>query len=334
MILRETPLLSFDDVLLIPKKGILRKREAADISSELVEGVTLQIPVISAPMQAVTESEMAYAMSRSGGFGIIHRFLSIDEQLAQYKKATDHHQPEFALKADAGVAIGVNEGYERWQRLYEAGCRIFCLDVAHGHHQTVYDFIDNAKDVGDSNLIVGNIATAEAARFLAQLPIAAVKVGIGPGAVCTTREVTGFGVPQFSAIRDVAWLIRDSFSNIKVIADGGIKNSGDIVKALAVGADTVMVGRLLAGANEAPHPGLYWGMASKRVNGHNAPEGIEGVVERTGPVSDTLKTLAWGVRSGISYGGAVDIKGLRDNAEFVLVSPGTYIESGVRIGQS
>jgi IMP dehydrogenase/GMP reductase len=192
-------------------------------------------------------------------------------------------------------------------------------------------FIDNAKNVSDSLLIVGNVATAEAANELATKVggIAAIKVGIGPGAACTTREVTGFGVPQLTAIMDVADALRGT--GIKIIADGGIKSSGDIVKALAAGADTVMLGRLLAGADESPHPGLYWGMASYRVNGHHAPEGVEGVVERTGPVGRTIKQLAWGIKSGVSYGGGTDLDGLRRNAEFVRVTPLSMGESGTRL---
>lgn len=320
--IRDEVALSFDDVLLVPKMGLLRKREDADISSELVKGVKLDIPIISAPMASVTEGKMAEAMALAGGFGVIHRFLSIEEQIDQFKLSG----------GNAAVAIGINEGYDRWDALYEAGCGIFCLDVAHGHHVEVAQFLTKRPfRLERTSVIVGNVATEQAANYLAHAGISAIKVGIGPGAVCTTREVTGFGVPQFTAIRDVSFVIRNSYSNIRIIADGGIRNSGDIVKALAAGADTVMIGRLLAGADESPHPGLYWGMASKRVNGHHAPEGIEGAVERTGPVSDTLKTLAWGIKSGISYGGAVDIAGLRNNAEFTRVTPNSMAESGTRI---
>lgn len=332
MIIRDDVGLSFDDVLLVPKQGVLAKRAVADISSEVVKGVNVYIPIISAPMTSVTEFPMAYAMSNAGGFGIIHRFMSIDEQVVQYKRATDYHQPEFALRGNAGVAIGINEGYERWERLAEAGCTVFCLDVAHAHHQTVARFLTKRPySLNHTKVIAGNVATAEGARYLAEAGIDAIKVGIGPGAACSTREVTGFGVPQLIAINDVAWVIRNSYSHIRIIADGGIKNSGDIVKALAAGADTVMLGRLLAGALESPEPGQYWGMASKRVNGHHAPEGIEGVVPVTGHVKQTLASLAWGIKSGVSYGGGINIHDLRQNAEFIRVSALGKVESGTRL---
>lgn len=330
--------LSFDDVLLVPKRGSLEKRADADISSQLVWGITLDVPIVSAPMQSVTERHMAMAMRQAGGYGIIHRFMTIEEQLKQFEfKPTPPGGADYAPWAieeamlNIGAAIGINEGYERWQKLYDVGVRIFCLDVAHAHHDTVMSFIDNAKGVEDSSLIVGNIATAVAAYDLVTKisGVSAIKVGIGPGAACTTRAVTGFGVPQLTAIMDVAEALENRPT--KIIADGGIKNSGDIVKALAAGADTVMLGRLLAGADESPHPGLYWGMASHRVNGHHAPEGVEGVVDRTGPVGKTIKELAWGIRSGISYGGGSSLEELRRNAEFIRVSPQGMGESGVRI---
>jgi len=312
--------LSFDDVLLVPKRGILEKRADADIGSEVVSGLKVEIPIISAPMQSVTEREMARAMNYAGAFGIIHRFLDIDQQVKEYLAGYP-----------AGAAIGINEGYERWEKLLDVGCNVICLDVAHAHHDSIETFIRNAGTdlVSSTQLIVGNVATGEGAQFLADLGVAAVKVGIGPGAACTTREVTGFGFPQLQAISEVSNAIYDW--GVKIIADGGIRNSGDIVKALAAGADTVMIGRLFAGADESPHPGMYWGMASHRVNGHHAPEGIEAIVERTGPIKDTLKSLAWGIRSGISYAGAKDLEGLRENAEFVMISGLAFEENKTRV---
>lgn len=315
--------LSFDDVLLKPQLGVLEKREQADIGSPVVLGIQTEIPIISAPMASVTESKMAWAMQDNGAYGIIHRFLTVPEQIQEFDEAGKH----------CSVAIGINEGYERWDKLLMAGCRVFCLDVAHAHHEAIAKFInDAAEDMrSSSKLIIGNVATASGARFLADLGAAAIKVGIGPGAACTTRAVTGFGVPQLTAIMDVYEALESAYPDVCIIADGGIRNSGDIVKALAAGADTVMLGRLLAGADESPHPGLYWGMASKRVNGHHAPEGVEGVVDRTGPVKNTLKELAWGIRSGISYAGATNLDELRRFAEFIRVTPLSMGESGTRI---
>jgi len=317
--------LAFDDVLLVPKGGNLIKREQADISTQLVGAKRLDVPIISAPMESVTGARMATAMMNAGGYSFLHRNCSIEEQSKEFQSTW----------SNVGVALGVNEGYDRWLELFRVGARIFCIDVAHAHHRMVSRFINNAPENlrnGDSYLIAGNIATVDGAHFLAGLGVDGIKVGIGPGAACTTREVTGFGVPQLTAIIDVAYALSQYGEHAPtVIADGGIKNSGDIVKALAAGADSVMLGRLLAGANESPHPGLYYGMASKRVNNHRAPEGVEGAVDRTGPVEDTIKSLAWGIRSGISYGGGTNITELRKNAEFIKVSPGSQLESGVRI---
>lgn len=314
--------LSFDDVLLKPQLGILEKRQNADITSEVVPGLKVDIPIVSSPMQSVTESDMAIGMWSNGAYGIIHRFLSIDAQVKEFKEA-----------AHCSVAIGINDDYDRWDALLGAGCSVFTLDVAHGHSEAVGDYIKKAPKLlkANSQLIVGNVATARGARFLADLGVAAIKVGIGPGAACTTREVTGFGVPQLTAIMDVYRTLKINNFDVRIIADGGIRNSGDIVKALAAGADTVMLGRLLAGADESPVPGMYWGMASYRVNGHHAPEGVEGTVDRTGPVKDTLQTLAWGIRSGISYAGVDSLKDLRDHAEFIRVTPMSMGESGTRL---
>jgi len=328
--------LSFDDVLLVPKYGHLRKREAADLTSRLVGDILLDIPIVSAPMQSVTEEKMAQAMNAAGGFGIVHRFMSIEDQAYVFSATSEVPKVARLDNAWAGAAIGVNEGYERWKALYDAGCRVFCLDIAHAHHETVSDFIKNRPpDLYLSRLIAGNIATKDGAIFLASLGVDSIKVGIGPGAACSTRQVTGFGIPQLTAIievREQLDIIRHrTGQDITLIADGGIKTSGDIVKALAAGADTVMIGRLLAGCDESPHPGLYWGMASKRVNGHHAPEGVEGAVPHTGSVKDTLKPLVWGIRSGVSYGGGTDLLSLRENAEFIRVSSLASLESGVRV---
>jgi IMP dehydrogenase len=316
--------LSYDDVLLVPRRGVLRSRADADISSTLVGSIRLDVPIVSAPMSSVTGSEMARAMSYAGGIGVLHRDCSIVEQGAMYDAMYD------APVVDTAVSIGLDDGISRTSRLMVNGASIFVLDVAHAHSDAVISFVEQWHWMfsdDDIYLIVGNIATASAARDLAASGADALKVGIGPGAACTTREVTGFGVPQLTAIKDVV----EMNTGLPVIADGGIKNSGDIVKALVAGADTVMIGRLLAGADEAPHPGEYFGMASKRVNGHNAPEGVEGPVERTGPVSDTIKTLAWGIRSAVSYAGARNLDELRWNTEFIRISEGSRIETRTRL---
>jgi len=312
----------FDDLLLVPQHGVLESRKEANIGSELLPEFRIAVPIVSANMPSVTEGVMAAAMFNAGGFGIIHRFCTPEEQAAMFDEGSYF----------AGAAIGLKDGIYRTQMLVHKDVEVFCLDVAHGDSEKVVEFIKLWRwHFPHRYLIAGNVATGAGAFKLLEAGADAIKVGIGPGAACTTREVTGFGVPQLSAIESVRRVREACNNDFRIIADGGIRNSGDIVKALAAGADTVMIGRLLAGCDEAPHPGEYFGNASLRINGHNAPEGIEGEVESSGPVEGVIKKLAWGIRSGISYAGARDIKELQDEAEWVTVSSQTLQESGTRV---
>lgn len=324
--------LTFDDVLLEPQYGVLETRSEADISSSIVNRARISIPIISANMPSVTDSQMAIAMFKQGAIGSLHRFNTKKENIEEYKKV---------IESGARVicSIGMKDGLERFKALHNAGCTIFILDIAHADSRRVIDFINDFWQTTYNifygeyvKLIVGNVATYDGALRLMEAGVDAIKVGIGPGAACSTREVTGFGVPQLSAIMEVA-RARQYFPevNIKIIADGGIKNSGDIVKALAAGADTVMIGRLLAGCKEAPCPGVYFGNASSHINNHNAPEGIYGAVEHNDSVEKVLKKLAWGIRSGISYAGARNIRELREKAAWIKVSSGTQLENKTRI---
>lgn len=331
------PALSYDDVLLRPQTGFLSSRSDADISTRLLGDIKLDIPIISAPMDSVTGPRLAANMRTLGGFGILHRFHdTIDDQVDDYTRASllgSFRRPCL------GCAIGINENLERYIKLYDAGCRVFCIDVAHGDSEHVFRLIKMLPFRDDVGLIVGSVATRLGAISLFNLGVDAIRVGVGPGAACTTRTVTGFGVPQLSAIMEVAdaitYMRRSQRENEgycpTIIADGGIKNSGDIVKALAAGADTVMLGSLLAGTDESPQPGKYWGAASKKMNGHNAPEGVEGFVPKTGSLGNTLKELVWGIKSGVSYGGASNLAELREMAEFQVVSPMSVHETNTRI---
>jgi IMP dehydrogenase len=318
--------LSYDDVLLVPKLGVLEHRADADLSTYVTNKIMLDIPIVSAPMTSITESLMASTMADRGGLGVIHRFMTPQEQRDEYECGSlDTPKPD-----NIACALGIKEDdLLRFELLFDAGCRIFVIDIAHAHCLQMKNFMEMVmlSDMAESSqFIVGNVGTAEGAQFLQDLGADAIKVGIGPGAACTTREVTGFGVPQLSAIAEIAESV-----SIPIMADGGIKTSGDIVKALAAGASTVMIGRLLAGTDEAAIPGEYFGMASRRMNGHNAPEGVEGEVERIGSANDVLKSLLWGIRSGISYAGARNIDELQDNAEFILVGYGAHVETATRI---
>jgi IMP dehydrogenase len=324
-----TTALSFDDVLLMPARSGIYSRKNIDLTSWVTNHVRVEVPIISANMPSVTGPKMAIAMAQHGGFGILHRFNTVEEAVKDWK---DSYFPGGATPF-CGVSLGVGaDTYYRLQELYNAGARIFCIDVAHGHHDRVLDMIQYVRQgYNDSVVIAGNVATYDGAFDLAEAGADAIKVGIGPGAACTTREVTGFGVPQVTALIDCSQ-IKNDFPNVKIIADGGIKNSGDIVKALVFGADTVMLGRLLAGVNESPYPGIYFGNASSRVKDYRAPEGIEGTVEQTGSLEDTLKSLAWGIKSGLSYAGAHSIFDLHENdLKYVRVSPQTMTETRTRI---
>lgn len=310
--------LSYDDVLLEPREGILPTRRDANITSEVFSGQPIRVPIIGANMPAVTNVRMANELHRLGALGTLHRFMPLDEQIAQFKQC-----PPETL-----VSIGLEGGMYAFDALYVAGVRNFLLDIAHGHHVRAACLLLDMRAVSsdDVRIMAGNVATAEGARYLVSNGAHAVKVGIGPGAACETRRVTGFGVPQLTAVMDCVEAV-----NAPICADGGIKNSGDIVKALAAGASTVMIGGLLAGSDEATSPGLYYGNASRRVNGHRAPEGAEGNVPLEGPVEDKIKELAWGLRSGISYAGARNLTELSENALWVRCSALSAQENAARI---
>ena len=315
---------SYDDVLILPKYNKILSRKDVDLKTKVSRNIRLAIPLIAANMDTICEAEMAIAIGKLGGLGIIHRYLSIDSQVKEIKKIKSEN-------LIAAAAIGIKDYLERVPKLIESGLELLVLDIAHGHSKYAGKTLDwIKKNYPQVDVMVGNIATKDAAHYFFSKGADAIKVGVGPGAACRTREVTGFGVPQLSAIMDVA-RNKEYFPDVKIIADGGIKNSGDIVKALAAGADTVMIGSLLAGCDEAPNPGEYYGNASEYVNNHRAPEGFYGTVKKTGPVEDVIKELAWGIRSGVSYGGATNLKELRENAEFILCTAAGQIESSVRI---
>ena len=320
--------LSFDDVLVVPQKSVLSSRRDADLTTYLTgyygRSLQLNIPIVSANMPSVTENSMAHHIGMEGGFGFLHRFMTIEENVKMFKFIGGRmpHTPQ------CGISLGIHEGLDRFDALYDAGARLFLLDVAHAHSTPSLRFVDRLgrRAPRDAYLIVGNVATSQAVEDLENLGVDGIKVGVGPGAACTTREVTGAGRAQLTAIMECS-----DAASVPIIADGGIRNSGDIVKALAAGASTVMLGRLLAGCDESPVPGSYWGNASGRMNNHQAPEGTEGVVERTGTLADTLKPLLWGIRSGISYAGATGVRDLHKHAIFERVAPGVAAESGHRL---
>ena len=357
--MRET--IAFDDVLLEPQYSDIKSRSEVDIGSNLgkmvrvnttrsevgtsvsvemrEEEINFSVPIISSPMDTVTEAEMAAAMSKSGGFGIIHRYNSIEEQVAMAVSAFDHVAQDTGLAA----AIGATGDYlERAIELNKAGVKIFCIDVAHGHHSHVKDALFNLKQkINNVHLMAGNVATLTAFKDLENWGADSVRVGIGGGSICSTRIRTGHGIPTLQSIFDCASVARTA----KVIADGGFKKSGDIVKALAAGADFVVLGSMLAGTDETPGEALkkdgklykkYRGMASEEAQldwrGRcSVSEGICATVPYRGRLSSVLAEIEGGVRSGFSYSGARNIGELRARARFLKQTTSAQLESNTHI---
>ena len=329
--------LTFDDVLLRPRFSSIKSRSEINISSVFNDRHELQLPVISAPMDTVSESDMAEAMDNSGAMAVIHRYNSIEAQCQQIVSLP----PETVV----GAAIGVSGDYmERATELYRSGCRFFCVDIAHGHHVLMKTALTNLRKTFSSEVTImaGNIATLQGFNDLSDWGADAIRVGIGGGSICSTRIKTGHGVPTLQSVIDCAKSDRDA----KLIADGGIRTSGDIVKALAAGADFVMLGSLLAGTTESPGQLLkdgsggmrkvYRGMASKEAQidwrGHTASvEGVTSSVPLKGPVSAVLKDLERGIRSGFSYSGARNLRELQCYAAFVKQTSAGATESSTHI---
>jgi len=290
-------------------------------------------------MDTVTESAMASILCKAGGLGILHRYNSVSEQSLMAKESISHGATSLA------AAVGATGDYvERAMALCDAGTRFICVDIAHGHHLLMRTALRNLRSAlgSDIHIMAGNVATLGAFEDLADWGADSVRVGIGGGSICSTRIVTGHGIPTLQSILDCA---RTSYDT-KIIADGGIKTSGDIVKALAAGADFVMVGSMLAGTNETPGEVLhgsdgqkfkeYRGMASREAQRSwrgksSSPEGVSAMVPYRGPVEDILKDLAGGIRSGLSYTGVRNIGELQSRARFILQSSASQLESSTHI---
>jgi IMP dehydrogenase len=319
--------LSYDDVLCEPRKSVLKSRKDADLTSRLSTRVQIPTPLVAAPMPSVVDAKTAKIFFEHGAFSFLHRFQTPKEQAEEFGLATVDNITD--REYVCGAAFGLKDAQERIEVLWEAGCRVFLLDTAHAHNEHVMEEFGLIRFPDDAEVIVGSIATAEAATEYAQMGVAGLRVGIGPGAACRTREVTGFGVGQLTAIVEVATAVEMSDWKPTIIADGGIKNSGDIIKALVAGANTVMIGKLFAGCTDK-HPQEYFGMASSKVNGHRAPEGVAGVVME-GVLEDRIKELLWGIRSGVSYGGVTSVEELAYHVELIINAPGVIMESNTRI---
>ena len=338
--------LTFDDVLLLPRYSEVLPSET-DISLKLTNKISLKVPFLSSAMDTVTESKMAIALASAGGIGVIHRNLNNKKQAREVLKVKRKN-------LTVGAAVGTNkEDLERAKLLIDNGCDLIVIDTAHGHSEKVLKALSLLKKLNkEIPICVGNIATGEAAKKLYNSGADIIKVGIGPGSICTTRMVAGIGVPQISAIMEVKQALKKK--KIKIISDGGIKFSGDIAKALAAGADAIMMGSIFAGTDQSPGykfkvkgktyknyrgMGSIGAMSSGSANRYFqkkfkdkskfVPEGVEGRVEYKGNVSKIIYQLKGGLRSSMGYIGAKNLSQISKNAKFIKITKAGFYESMV-----
>jgi len=339
--------LTFDDVTLAPKYSEILPSEA-ETDVTLTKNLRLKIPLLSSAMDTVTESKMAIAIAKAGGIGVIHRNLDIRKQILEIKKVK-----KLKLLVGAAVGAGLNE-FIRAKAIIKEGVNLIVVDTAHGHTKKVAEIIKFIQKLKNDKiaLCAGNIATPEAANFLIKLGVDIIKVGIGPGSICTTRLVAGIGVPQLSAILSVRNGLKKK--NIKIISDGGIKYSGDLAKAFAAGADAVMIGSLFSGTDETPGKLIkkngkifksFRGMGSvgamnkgsadryfqtkQKDTSKYVPEGVEGFVKYKGDVGTIIYKLIGGLKSSMGYLGSKNIIRLRYKPNFVKITKAGFYESMV-----
>ena len=342
-----TEALTFDDVTLVPKYSSVLPSDVITETS-LSKNLHLKIPLITSAMDTVTESKMAIAIAKAGGIGVIHRNLDVKKQILEIKKVKSQK-----LLVGAAVGAGDNE-FIRAKKILKENIDLLVVDTAHGHTKKVGEIITKIKKIKPKKvtLCAGNVATSEAASFLVKLGVDIIKVGIGPGSICTTRLVAGIGVPQLSAILNVKKGLKKK--KVSIIADGGIKFSGDIAKALAAGADAVMIGSLFAGTDEAPGKIIkkngklyksFRGMGSigamnkgsadryyqlkQKDKSKYVPEGVEGFVKYKGKVDKIFYKLIGGLKSSMGYLGAKKLNLLRTNPKFVKITKAGFYESMV-----
>ena len=335
-------LISFDDVLLVPQYSDIVSRSEIDTSVKMADDIQLQIPIISSPMSTITESHMCNALRWIGGLGIIHRYNTIDFQakLLGFVGGDKNYK---------SAAIGVSGDYkERLSELCRIGLNIVCIDVAHGDHILVKNAIEMIKsDYPHLYIIAGNIATAEGYHRLSDWGADAIRTSVGSGSICTTRIQTGHGVPTLHAVLecDRARRERGDKHSALIIADGGIKNSGDATKALAAGADLIMLGSMLSGTKESPGKVItkdnvqykrYNGMASKAAQknwkgSYSSIEGVASFVRYKGTVQKVVNEITSNIRSGMSYSGARSLQELRDNAIVMMQTSSSHVEGNPHI---
>jgi len=337
--------LCFDDVLLVPQHSEISTRSNVDIGAFLRGVCKLSLPIISAPMDTVTGGQLARKLSELGGLGIIHRYNSSEDQCREVESAafsSGYSHPTHSV----GAAVGVTGDYiERAKSAVDAGANVICVDVAHGDHVTALSAVENLRKSleDDVHIMAGNVATRHGFDRLVRAGADSVRVGIGGGSICSTRIQTGHGVPTLWSVMDC--VTSENAGVAAIIADGGIKTSGDIVKALAAGADAVMLGSLLSGTDESPGEIIhldgrkhkkYRGMASIEAQvewrGHaSSEEGVTAWVETKGPLEKVIASLEKGIRSGLSYSGATSISDLYAKAKFIRITSAGMHESRTHI---
>ncbi len=356
--------LTFDDILLIPGYAGFSRSEIK-LDARLTKNITLTLPLVSSPMDTVTESELAIELARLGGIGIIHRNLTIENQVSEVKKVRK-------LDLLVGAAVGAGSGFEdRVSALIKAGVSVLVVDSAHGFSRQVIDAVGFIKtNYPKTEIIAGNIATSDGAEALIKAGATGLRVGMGPGAICTTRIISGMGVPQVTAIIDTVRVGKKY--GVPVIADGGIKYSGDMVKALALGASTVMMGSFFASCEESPGkivnlkaeqvPARFKSILNKKLKSYKfkeyhamgsiaamkrgakiksegefhgksykdrvlIAEGVEGLVPVKGTVSDLVEQALGGIKSGMYYVGAKSLTELVEKAKFTQITQASLTES-------
>ena len=337
--------LTYDDIQILPKYSEIRHRSDCDTSTKITKNIKLDIPIVSSPMDTVTGFDMAYVMGYLGGMGIVHRFMSIEEQSDIMNECNLGRDQYGTDGLHVGAAIGVTGDFvERAQSLVNSGCSVLCIDVAHGHHKLVKEAMRRLKNEvnGNIDILVGNIATKESVRDLCGWGADGLRIGIGGGSLCSTRIQTGVGVPMVSSLLDCV-TVADEY-DVPCMADGGIRSIGDVCKGLACGADTVMLGSLLSGTKESPGSitkqgqwpnetlqKKYRGSASleskidrgeeKNVEGYSTTVPYKGKVKRI--ISDILD----GIKSSMSYVGAKNILEYQCKSEVVKITNAGMVEA-------
>lgn len=334
---------SFDDVLLVPKYSEIKSRHDVELEITDWEGDSIQagdasfrLPIFAAPMDTVINKETAIVLANRGISPILHRYTTFEEQVRDYEAISSSL---FVDAAPVGAAIGTGSMcLNQAIALYDVGCRLFCVDVAHGHHEAAIKVVSYLKHLyEDSFVIAGNVATLEGFNALADAGANAIRVGIGGGSVCSTRVVTGHGIPTFQSVVDCSTSDRDCY----IIADGGIRSTGDIVKSLAAGADFVMLGSMLAGREESPGETKtvgdityknYRGMASKSAQLEwrgkvSVSEGVDSWRPVSSCLDDCIDDILAGVRSGLSYSGCAFLSDFYTMSEFVKITQSSLKEN-------